>query len=168
MIIHCFKIFLAQIITVSAATLSSQASWLRAGFVSLLLSDFFDVSAIKGFLERIENEGRYFIKSANKIPSDDSVCAWCAHNRGITYRGSENKKVSKVLAERYENVRTYAVALKSIELMHPGYFYDGDEMWNMDKTAVNGEFWNKVRVFGSLIRIMLVLSLKRAEIYACT
>ncbi|CDF32200.1 unnamed protein product [Chondrus crispus] len=67
----------------------------------------------------------------------------------ITFRKSENKENAKVKGENFEHVQSYARALRQVDNENPGIFEDGDRFFNLDETAVNGEFGKRVKVFGS-------------------
>eukprot|EP00171_Calliarthron_tuberculosum_P003170 IDg3170t1 len=109
----------------------------------------FDAPILKKTMADIASDGRKGFRSESGTPSDDSLRYWRACNRDITFRTAENKRSASLIAERHEHVVTFKNAFQSIQEKHANIFSDPDRLWNLDETAVSGEFGKKVKVFGS-------------------
>lgn len=106
-----------------------------------------DKNTVKSLMAQISTDGRVGFQTRSGIPSDDTLRAWRARNRDVTYRVAENKRTASLVAERYEHVCTFKKALQSVEERHSGIFSDPERVWNLDETAVSPEFGRKVKVF---------------------
>ena len=106
-----------------------------------------DLLTLGSVMASIATNGRKRFKSG--IPSAAVIRYFRARNPDITFRNSENKENAKLKGESFEHVQTYAHALRQVEKETPDIFEDGDRFFNLDETAVDGEFGHKVKVFGS-------------------
>lgn len=86
-------------------------------------------------MARIAADGRRGWK--NGIRSDDAVRSFRSRHREITYKKVEDKNASKLRAENRDHVGTFFIALKQIEILHPGLVKDPDRVWNVDETKVD-------------------------------
>lgn len=109
----------------------------------------FAKSTLKSVMAQVSADGRTGFRTANGIPSEDTVRSWRARNRDVTYRVAENKRTASLVAERHDHVLTFKNALAQISEKHPGIFADPDRLWNLDETDVTAEFGRKIKVFSS-------------------
>lgn len=83
------------------------------------------------------------------MPSDAAVRTYCALNRDLTYRRTENKEAAKQNAENFVHVQSFEQRLREVGKRHPGIFDDPNRLWNMDETQVDGEFGHRRKSFSS-------------------
>lgn len=99
-------------------------------------------ATLKYDMSRIVSDGLPGYRTSICMYSSENGRRLRAWNRGITYRTSENNSVSKITAERYEHVKYFVYALKSVEALHSGIFDDADHLWNLDEAEVSAEYKN--------------------------
>lgn len=73
-------------------------------------------------------------------PNSDSIRAFHAPNRDITFRNSENKEAVKLKGERFNHVEPFFSILEGVESKHPGILEEGRHICNTDETSVTVSF----------------------------
>lgn len=107
------------------------------------------VRDVETAVAEIASDGRArSYQRTNGLPSKDVIRRFRAGNRNLTYRNRENKDKAKLRGEEYSHVRTYEVALRTVEKETPGIFKNPSVLYNMDETSVDSEFGTKIKVFG--------------------
>ncbi len=81
-------------------------------------------------------------------PSMETMRRFRSAHRCITFRKVENKDYSKLKAENPEHAITYVRALENVQQNVPNVFSDGNFVWNMDETCIDGSKGVYEKVFG--------------------
>ena len=79
-------------------------------------------SDVRHIMADIASDGRSGFQTESRSPSQDTIRYWCAVNRDITYRKSENKDIAKLAAENVRHVSTFSDALKKLNMPILIYF----------------------------------------------
>ena len=66
-------------------------------------------------LKHVAKNGQVFFKSSFRLPSDDSIFAWRARNRGVTFPPAGRKWRVKTYSERYQHALSFVNILKPVE-----------------------------------------------------
>lgn len=73
--------------------------------------------------------------------------AWRTRNRDVTYLRGEDKRVAKLVVERYNHVAMIVSELLEVQTRNPCIFEDSYRLWNIDKTAVSTETGKILKYF---------------------
>lgn len=84
---------------------------------------------------------------ANGIPSQDTLRAFRARHRELTFRSQESKEKAKLNAENFNHVDRFFRILDDIGERCPGILSNPNRIWNMDETAIDGTWGKKEKVF---------------------
>lgn len=102
---------------------------------------------LKYMMTRIASDGREGFP--HNTPSNDTIRAFRARHREITYRATENKEVAKLNAERKSHVQPFFDIIADIGGRNEGLLTDGSRIWNLDETSVDFTYGKREKSFTS-------------------
>ena len=105
-----------------------------------------DNEELKSLMAKIANDGRKRTFKS-EVPSMDAIRSFRARRPELRYRKAEAKETVNLRGENFDHVNTYATVLKNVLSDYPGIFDNGDYVWNMDETQVDGEFGERKKVY---------------------